>query len=103
MKTVAAIALLTLSIQSFAGVARVVGTGECSSTVPSVFSEAVQKNDLTECAESRALKSISDKCARMSQGWLISEAIGRREYSVTPLNYGRKMTVSVMALGQCEF
>jgi len=103
MKFLAAVALLTLSVQSFAGVVRVVATGDCTSTVPLTLSAEVQKSALTECAEQEALKNLSDKCERTGQGWLLDAGIAKRGYKTAQEGEGRTMNVSAMAVGRCEF
>lgn len=103
MKFLATFALLTLSLNSFAGVVRMVGTGECTSTVHKSVSADVQKAELTKCAESRAHLDLSGKCERTGQGWLLESNIAKRGYETSDEGTARTMKVSAMAVGRCEF
>lgn len=102
MKTMIAVSLLALSFSSFAGVSRMIGTGECSGLYPLSANVEAKKAELTKCAESRAHSNLSQKCEGRGTGWLLESEIGRRNFDVQVGPEGRSITVSAMAVGRCE-
>lgn len=103
MKSIITMSLLALSMNAFAGVVRMVATGECSSIAPKSTSADVQKAELTKCAESRAHSALSQKCEGRGTGWLLESNIAKREFNTELTDAGREMSVSTMAVGRCEF
>jgi hypothetical protein len=103
MKSLITLSLLSLSLSSFAGTIRMVGTGECSSTESLRISSEAQQAELTKCAESLAHSDLSKKCEGRGNGWLLESEIARRSVKSSIAADGRTMSVSAMAVGRCEF
>lgn len=103
MKSLIAVSLFAISLTSFAGVSRMIGTGECSALIPTSASVDAKKAELTKCAESRAHSNLSQKCEGRGTGWLLESEIAKRDFKVQVGPEGRNISVSAMAVGRCEF
>lgn len=100
MKFLTVIALLSLSVSSFAG--RIIKAGgACTDTVdPSISVQRLQA-DLTRCAENDALRNLSARCSGVDY-YISNENIAQRNVRSSVGPQGRTMTVTATAVGTCE-
>ena len=100
MKLLTVIALLSLSLSSFAG--RIIRAGgSCSDTVdPSISTQRLQA-DLTACAERDAYRNLSAQCSG-ADFYLSNDNIGQRNVKSSVGPRGRTMVVTALAVGTCE-
>ena len=100
MKFLTVIALLSLSVSSFAG--RIVKAGgSCQSTVDQSISAAAQQAEVTKCAEREARSALSRQCSGADY-YLSNDNIAQRSAKSSVGPYGRTVIVSATAVGSCE-
>lgn len=100
MKFLTVIALLSLSVSSFAGRLIKAG-GSCQSTVDPSISAAAQTAEVTKCAEKEARIALNRQCSGADY-YISNDNIAQRSVKSSVNQYGRTITVSATAVGSCE-
>ena len=101
MKFLTVIALLTLSLSSFAGLMK--QGGEAESIVDPSIAPSAQQADLTQRAERQAMSNLYNYCERSASYYLENPAIGQRNVQSSNTAKGRYMKVTALAVGNCVF
>ena len=100
MKTLAVIALLSMSFSSFAG-RMIKAGGSCRSTVDPSISFEAQRIETIKCAERDARSALSRQCSH-GDYYIANDNIAQRNTRTFGNQYGRTITATATAVGTCE-